>query len=90
MQANTRKSAEPSRLIGYARVSTEAQGTDPHVLQDHSPEALTIMRKQRTAVNAGPNSQASERALARTGPFFPFAVARLLRSRNGPAISLRG
>src|SRR3984957_14846433 len=31
MQANTRKTAALSRLIGYARVSTEEQGTDPQL-----------------------------------------------------------
>jgi hypothetical protein len=31
MQANSRKPAAPSRLIGYARVSTEEQGTDPQL-----------------------------------------------------------
>jgi DNA invertase Pin-like site-specific DNA recombinase len=29
MQAKTRKAAAPGRLIGYARVSTDEQGTDP-------------------------------------------------------------
>src|SRR3984957_17335818 len=31
MRANTRKTAALSRLIGYARVSTEEQGTDPQL-----------------------------------------------------------
>ena len=31
MQTHTRKAAAPSRLIGYARVSTEEQGTDPQL-----------------------------------------------------------
>ena len=31
MQANTRKTAALSRLIGDARVSIEEQGTDPHL-----------------------------------------------------------
>ena len=31
MQTHTRKTAAPSRLIGYARVSTEEQGTDPQL-----------------------------------------------------------
>ena len=29
--AKTRKSADKGRLVGYARVSTEEQGTDPQV-----------------------------------------------------------
>jgi hypothetical protein len=33
MQTNSRKTAAPSRLIGYARVSTEEQGTDPQVIK---------------------------------------------------------
>src|ERR1700761_7394768 len=40
--SQTRKAAAPSRLIGYARVSTEEQGTDPQIDELRAAGCITV------------------------------------------------
>src|SRR5271165_504344 len=62
MQANTRKPAAPGRLIGYARVSTEKQGTDRQRDELHAAGCGVIVEEQASPpANGSPFRSASAR-----------------------------
>ena len=45
-QLKPRKAALPARLIGYARVSTDEQGTDPQLDELRAAGCATILEEQ--------------------------------------------
>ena len=51
MQTNSRKTAAPSRLIGYARVSTEEQGTDPQLDELRTAGCATVLEEHASGAD---------------------------------------
>ena len=51
MQTNSRKPAAPSRLIGYARVSTEEQGTDPQLDELRTAGCATVLEEHASGAD---------------------------------------
>jgi len=52
-QGKSRKTAAPGRLIGYARVSTEEQGTDPQVDELRAAGCASILEEHASGAGIG-------------------------------------
>src|SRR3981081_1409648 len=51
MPAKPRKTAVPGRLVGYARVSTEEQGTDPQRDELHAAGCVTVREEHASGAD---------------------------------------
>src|SRR5580693_3451816 len=51
MSAKPRKTAPPGRLIGYARVSTEEQGTDPQCDELRAAGCATVLEEHASGAD---------------------------------------
>ena len=86
MPAKLPKAAPPSRLIGYARVSTEEQGTDPQL--DELRAAGCVMVLEEHASGADRSRPVLARLLHEIRPGETLVVVRLDRlARCGISVS---
>ena len=53
MPPKDRKTAAPGRLIGYARVSTEEQGTDPQLDELRAAGCTTVLEEHASGADRG-------------------------------------
>src|ERR1039457_1886089 len=53
MPASHRKTALPGRLVGYARVSTEEQGTDPQLDELRAAGCETVLEEHASGADRG-------------------------------------
>src|SRR5882757_5306784 len=77
MPANLQKTATPGRLIGYARVSTEEQGTDPQLDDLRAAGCATVHEEH--ASGADRSRPVLARLLRDIGPGETLVVVRLDR-----------
>src|SRR3954468_9187069 len=77
MPANLQKTATPGRLIGYARVSTEEQGTDPQRDELRAAGCATVLEEH--ASGADRSRPVLARLLREIRPAETLVVVRLDR-----------